>query len=63
MAISRRDGLELDLARRLGLPVWDDPGEEGGAGEGDRSTTGAGAACSKPREAMSSTNEGKEAID
>ena len=55
--------MELDLARRLGLPVWDDPGEEGGAGEGDRSTTGADAACSKPREAMSSTNEGKEAID
>lgn len=39
-----------------------DPGEEGGAGDGDRSTTGAGAAFSRPREAISSTNEGKEAI-
>ena len=36
-----------------------DPGEEG---DGDRSTTGAGAAFSRPREAISSTNEGKEAI-
>lgn len=41
MAISRRDGLELDLAGRVGLPVCGDPGEEGGAGEGDRSTIGA----------------------
>jgi len=55
--MSRRDGLELDLA---GLPVRGDPGEEGGGGEGEHS--GGGAACSKPREAMSSTNEGKEAI-
>jgi len=56
--MSRRDGLELDLAGRVGLPVRGDPGEEGGEGE----HSGDGAACSKPREAMSSTNEGKEAI-
>lgn len=59
-----RDGLEVDRSggRSLFSVEQGDSGEELGAGEGDLSTTGAAFVCSKPREAMSSTKEGKEAI-
>jgi hypothetical protein len=62
VAISRRDGLELDLEGAMLLPERGEPGDEGGREGGDCSAAGAGVVCSNPSEAISSTNEGKDAI-
>lgn len=63
MATSLKAGLEQDLAGLFLLNEQGEPGDAGGGGgDGDCSGAGSGLVCSKPKDAINSTKDGRADI-